>query len=98
MCIRDSFHGGREIRTHDKELKFFRRRHLYVDVVVLTLTHRHNAVRGNRTGHVLSLRGCVTPSIPSRVCLLRSFSLLLSCAGRVKIEDSSFIPFRTIED
>ena len=36
---------------------------------------------------------------PCQVChLLGRFSLLLTCAGCVEIEDSSFIPFGTMED
>ena len=47
---------------------------------------------------LLRLCGCATPGIPSTVCLLSRFSLLLNCLGCVEIEDSSFIPFRTMED
>ena len=43
------------------------------------------------------LRGYTT-GIPSQVCLLGRFSLLLTCAGCVEIEDSSFIPFGKMED
>ena len=45
----------------------------------------------------IRLRGCAT-GIPSQVRLLSRFSLLLTCAGCVEIEDSSFIPFGTMED
>ena len=43
----------------------------------------------------LGLRRCVA-GIPSQVCLLSRFSLLLTCAGCVDIEDSSSIPFGTM--
>ena len=42
---------------------------------------------------ILRLRGCTTPGIPSRVCLLSRLSLLLTCVidSCVEIEDVSFI-------
>ena len=45
------------------------------------------------------VRGCTIPGISSPVSLLNRFLSLLSyCVGCVEIEDSSVIPFGTMED
>ena len=49
------------------------------------------------TTPIVRLRECTT-GIPSQVSLLGKFSLLVTCAGCVEIEDSSFIPSGTMED
>ena len=70
--------------------------HAYVKALVRWVTGKSltNRLPKQSLMTLLRLCGCATPGIPSTVCLLSRFSLLLNCLGCVEIEDSSFIPFQ----